>query len=395
MTHDPAIPIDRKLLTPGVGGLLALMALGLGFGVYRLFCGLAATTHLDQQYPWGIWIVADVTFIALGAGGFTTAAIAHVFHREQYHTLARPALTVALLGYTFACVALGADLGRYYNIWHPMLPSMWSGNSALFEVGMCVMCYLTVLWIEFIPVVCERFIGDLRHPWLGRICGALNRVVGKTMFLFILLGVGISCLHQSSLGHVMVLAPSKLHPLWWTPVLALLFLVSAIMVGFPTVIFACLYGSWALRLPPPMRALSSLAKYVPFFIMLYVGFKTGDMLLRQSYVYLTEGSRQSIMFILEIVGGLLIPLVLLLCERVRQSPRALALASGLVMLGVVLNRANVYWIGYRPAYTSKVYFPSLTEWAVTLGALAGLLFFWRVLATYLPVLTPPARAEGA
>ena len=393
--HEQPLPVNRKFLTPGVGALLIVMALGACFGAYRFLFGLRASTNLDQQYPWGIWIVADVSFIALAAGGFTTAAIAHVFHRRHYHILARPALVAAMLGYTFAAVVLAADLGRYYNIWHPMLPSMWQGNSALFEVGMCVMCYVTVLYIEFIPVFCERFIGDLRHPTLDRLCTAVHRVVGKTMFLFIILGVGISCLHQSSLGHVMVLAPSKLHPLWWSPILSLLFLISAVMVGFPMVIFACLCGSWALKLKPPMHVLSSLAKYIPFFLMIYLAFKIGDMLLRHSYVYLAEASRQNAAFIIEMVFGLVVPLVMVLSRRVRNSPRWLCVASLLVMFGVVLNRTSVYWIGYQPAYTSKVYFPSLTEWGVTLGAVAALFVLWRAIATFFPVVTPLDKARLA
>ena len=393
--HEQPVPVNRKFLTPGVWALLIVMAVGACFGAYRFLFGLRASTNLDQQYPWGLWIVADVSFIALAAGGFTTAAIAHIFHRRHYHMLARPALVAAMLGYTFAAVVLAADLGRYYNIWHPILPSMWQGNSALFEVGMCVMCYVTVLYIEFIPVFCERFIGDLRHPTLDRICTAVHRVVGKTMFLFIILGVGISCLHQSSLGHVMVLAPSNLHPLWWSPILALLFLISAIVTGFPMVIFACLCGSWALKLKPPMNVLSSLAKYIPFFLMIYLAFKVGDMLLRHSYVYLTEASRQNAAFIIEMVFGLVIPLIMTLSRRVRNSPRWLCVASLLVMFGVVLNRTNVYWIGYQPAYTSKVYFPSLTEWGVTLGAVAALFVLWRAIATYFPVITPLGKARLA
>ena len=176
--HDHAVPINRRLLTPGVWALLALTAVGVVAGVYRFLFGLEASTNLNQQYPWGIWIIGDVSLIALAAGGFTTAAIAHVFHRRHFHALARPALVVALLGYTFACILLAADLGRYYNIWHPILPGMWQGNSALFEVGMCVMCYLTVLYIEFIPVFCERFIGDPAWPRLAQICSAVNRIAG-------------------------------------------------------------------------------------------------------------------------------------------------------------------------------------------------------------------------
>ncbi len=395
IAHHHPVPVARTFRTPGVRVLVVLMAIGVVAGLYRFLFGLQASTNLNQQYPWGVWIVVDVTFIALAAGGFTTAAIAHVFHRELYHRLARPALITAMLGYTFACIALAADLGRYYNIWHPLLPSMWQGNSALFEVAMCIMCYLIVLYIEFVPVLCERFMGDSRRPVLARLCAIAYPVFGKIMCVFFVLGVAISCLHQSSLGHVMALVPSKLHPLWYTPILSLLFLLSAIVAGFPTVIFASICGSWALKLKPDMRVLASLSKYVPFLLGVYLSFKIGDMVIRRSYVYLGEGSSRSYMFLLEMTVGLVIPLVMMLSHRVRYSPRWLCLASFLVMLGVVLNRTNVYLVGYQPLHAVKVYYPSLPEWALTIGAVAAVVFCWRVIVTYFPVLSAPREVRMA
>jgi len=383
------------LLTPGTIVLLVLMGVGAIFGAYRFLYGLAASTNLDQQYPWGIWIVADVSFIALAAGGFTMAAIVHVFHREHFHALARPVLVFAMLGYTCACIALFADLGKYYNIWHPLLPSMWQGNSALFEVGMCVMCYLTVLYIEFVPVFCERFMRDRQRPRLALACTRLHGLAEKVMPIVIVLGVGISCLHQSSLGHVMVLAPTKLHPLWYTPVLSLMFLVSAVTAGFPTAIFVSLVSSWALKRKPDMAMLSKLAKYVPIFVAVYLALKVGDLLIRETQAHLWEGSRDSVFFLAEVLLGLVLPLAMLVRPGVRRSARWLGVACGLVMFGIVLNRANVYIIGYHPPYTDKIYYPSLTEWAVTIGAVAALLFIWRAIVTYFPVLGPEERRQHA
>ncbi len=395
IVHDEPAAVNRNLMTPGARVLLIITAVGVCFGAYRFVFGLQASTNLNQQYPWGIWIIADVSFIALAASGFTTAAIVHVFHRRHFHALARPALVAAMLGYTFAGMVLFADLGKYYNIWHPILPSMWQGNSALFEVGMCVMCYLTVLYIEFIPVFCERFIGHPQWPKLGRICAIINRVISKTMFVFLILCVTISCLHQSSLGHVMVLAPAKLHPLWYTPILSLLFLLSAIVTGFPTVIFVCICGSWALKLKPQMHILSSIAKYIPFFLSIYLAFKIGDMFIRRSYVHLNEWSVQSVSFSVEMIVGLMLPFIMSLFYRVRNSPRMLCVTSLLVMCGVVINRTNVYLIGYQPPYVTKVYFPSFTEWVVTIGCVAALCLCWRAIVIYFPVITQPKEAKTA
>ena len=148
-----------------------------------------------------------------------------------------------MLGYTFVAIGVFVDIGRWYYIWHPLV--MWNGNSALFEVGICVMMYVTVLYIEFLPVVTERFIGKvnlkgtlsiLNKP-LEKLLKILDKGLTKTIFIFIILGVVLSTLHQSSLGTLMVIAGPKMHPLWQTPILPLLFLLSAISVGFPMVIF--------------------------------------------------------------------------------------------------------------------------------------------------------------
>ena len=202
--------------------------LAFAFTAARFVLGLGGVTHLDDQYPWGLWIAVDVAAgVALAAGGFTTAALAHLFHREQFSPIARPALLSALLGYTFVVLGLIVDLGRPYRLWHPAMPWMWSGHSVLFEVGMCVMVYLTVLYLEFLPIVIERWRGRVRlRGALSRFDGtvetALRRVDGvlRVLMPFLLVaGVVLSCLHQSSLGALMLVVPSKMSTLWYTPVL--------------------------------------------------------------------------------------------------------------------------------------------------------------------------------
>jgi len=356
--------------------------------------GLEASTNLDQQHPWGLWIAFDVaTGVALAAGGFTAAALVHIFHRRHYHAITRPALLTAALGYTFVGIGLMFDLGRYYNIWHPAV--FWQGNSVLFEVGMCVMCYLTVLYIEFLPVVCERFMGDRRFPRLGTFCRRVNGIVERTMFAFIIAGVVLSCLHQSSLGNLMVIAESKWHDLWDTPISSLLFLLSAFMVGFPMVIVESILAAWSLGLKPEMQILRPLAKYVVFFTGLYLAFKIGDMLVRDSYVYLLEGSVQSVCFMAEMIFGLAVPFAMLLSASVRRRPHLLFAAALLIVLGVAFNRINVFLVAYQPAYSAKPYFPSLSEMVVTVGLVSLLILVYRMVVTFFPVISQPERARIA
>ncbi len=386
--HDLPVPVRHKFFTPGVWMLLGMAAAMAGAAVYRFVFGLQAATNLDQEHPWGIWIAIDVaTGVAMAAGGYTTAAQAHIFHREQYHAVTRPALLTAMLGYTFVGIGLMFDLGRPYNIWHPMI--LWQGNSVLFEVGICVMCYLTVLYIEFLPIVCDRFQGDLRFPKLSRLCTFLNRTLDRVMFVFIIAGVVLSCLHQSSLGNLMVLAPSKVHDLWDTPILALLFLLSAFMVGFPMVIFESMLAARSFKLKPEMEILGPLAKYVVFFTGLYLAFKLGDMMVRESYTLLWDGSVQSYCFAAEMLLGLLVPFGMLLSEKVRQTPGLLFAAATLIVLGVAFNRINVFLVAYQPPYATTRYFPSLLEIVVTAGLIASLVLVYRALVTYLPVMAHP------
>jgi Ni/Fe-hydrogenase subunit HybB-like protein len=409
MSHaEEALPVEKPLFTPGVFLLLGLMAVGFGFAVYRYIFGLGAMTNLNDQYPWGIWIGVDVASgVALAAGGFTTSALAHIFHREHYHAIVRPALLTAMLGYTFVGMSLMVDLGKYYNIWHPILPSMWQGNSALFEVAMCVMCYLTVLYLEFIPILVEGLKGKLNLPapfdrlrgpvesllkqgWVQQIVELAGRFFGKIMFLLIIAGVVLSCMHQSSLGALMAIAPYKVHPLWYTPVMTLLFLMSAIAVGYPMVIFESMWASRAFGRKPEMEILTPLAKLIPFFIGAYMVAKISDLVIRDAYVYLFDGSFQSMMFILEFGFGVMLPFFLLLSERVRRSPTGLFICAALyVILGVLLNRINVFVVAYKPPYAEGPYVPSIGEIAVTVAMISALILCYRVIVSILPVLPAP------
>jgi len=260
-THEHPVPIKAKYFTPGTIILFMLALAGIASLVYRFFGGLGAVTNLNNGYGWGIWIAIDVACgVALAAGGFTTAALADIFHKEKYHVITRPALLTAMLGYTFVALGVVVDIGRWYNIWHPMIPSMWQGNSALFEVGICVMTYLTVLYIEFVPIVVERFKSKVRLPSLLSIFDGIaesllklaDKTVGRVTWVFIIAGVVLSCMHQSSLGTLMVLTPTKMHPLWFTHISPLLFLTSAIAVGFPMVIFESILASRSFKLKPEL-----------------------------------------------------------------------------------------------------------------------------------------------
>ena len=403
IVHAFPAPVRAKFLTPGVKLLIGLVAIGAATALYRFAFGLRAATNLNDQYPWGIWIAIDVaTGVALAAGGFTTATVGHIFHRHRYEPLVRPALLTAMLGYTFVVLGLLADLGRYYNLWHPVWPTMWQGNSVLFEVGICVTIYLHVLYFEFMPVVCERFVGRVHLPgdfarlneYVDSVLRLLQKSLGKFMSVFIIAGVVLSCMHQSSLGALMLVAPSKVHPLWYTPVLPLLFLLSALAVGLPMVVFESLAAAWTFKQKPEMNILTPLSRLMGLFLMLYFCAKVSDLVIRGAYTHLAEGSTASLMFLIELGFGVILPLVMLMTHRVRHSAPLLFLASALVVAGVALNRINVFLVAYTPPYATAPYFPSLGEILITVGAISGLILAYRVLVTILPVL-PYAQESPA
>ena len=403
--HESAAPLwpDAPVpyFTRGAIVLAILAGIGLITMAARFALGLGAVTNLDDQYPWGIWIAIDVaTGVALAAGGFTTAFLAHILNNERFHAVVRPALLTATLGYTFVALGVVMDLGRFYNIWHVMLPSMWQGNSALFEVGMCVMCYLTVLYIEFLPIVCERFIGRVRLPgFLSRLDTAVDKLLrildatlGKVMSVFIILGVVLSCAHQSSLGTLMVIAPTKLHALWFTAILPLQFLLSAFAVGLAMVIFEGLLSSRSFKRPFEMTVLSPLGRFIPFLLTIYFAAKVIDLVNRSAYVYLFQPSLEATMYWIEIIVGVILPWGLLLSHRMRRQPAWLFTAAAMVVFGVVLNRFNVFIIGYTPVYPDARYVPAVTEILLTVGLISILVLLYRVCVFLFPIL--PAEEKG-
>lgn len=396
-------PITKKFFTPVIMIITVIAVNGLIFLLGRFIFGLGAVTNLSDQFPWGIWIAIDVAAgVPLASAGFTTAMIGHILLKDKYIVITRPALLTAMLGYTFVAASVIIDIGRSHFIWHPMI--MWNGTSVLFEVGTCVVIYLNVLYIEFLPIVTERFIGRVNLPgFLKRfndpvenLLRILDKTLDKTMFIFIIAGVVLSWLHQSSLGTLMVITGNKMHPLWQTPILPLLFLVSAICVGFPMVIFESIISAKSFGLKPETHILSSLGKIVGPMLLIYLTIKVMDMAIRESHVYLMEMNTEAVMFIIEIFVGIVIPLIMFFSRRITRTPAGLFIASACVIFGVLLNRINNFLISYTPPYADTSYFPSLGEISVTLGLIALDILIFRAFVMIFPIISVPqvARQES-
>ena len=245
--------------------LVLILAAGFYSTVLRFTKGLGAATNLSDQFPWGLWIGFDVLCgVGLAAGGFTLAAIVYVFHIERFHAVLRPSILTAFLGYALVAVALLFDLGKPYNIWHPLV--MWNPHSVMFEVAWCVMLYLTVLALEFSPAVLERF--HLHKPL---------RVVKAATIPLVIVGVLLSTLHQSSLGSLFLIVPTKLHPYWYSPLLPVFFFISAVGVGMAMVIFESNLSSRAFGREIEMPLLEVLGRAMAVVLAIYGLLKFQDL----------------------------------------------------------------------------------------------------------------------
>ncbi len=383
MTHKPQ-PISTPFWSPGTLVMLAFMIIGSVTLLARYIWGLGAITNLSNSYPWGIWIGLDVASgVALAAGGFTTAFLAHILGRHHYEAITRPALLTAALGYTFVALAVFVDIGRSWALWKPVFYQ--NHDSALFEVAMCVMAYVTVLWIEFIPVVAEKL--GAKIPFLT----LLDRWLDKTMWVFIILGVVLSCMHQSSLGTLLIIAPTKVSALWYTPMLPLLFLTSAFAVGYPMVIVETTIATTSMNLEPEMEILSPLSRITILLLGIYMVIKFGDLIYRGAYTTLLDGSPQSNAFLIEVGLGVIIPWVMLLFSAVRKSRRLLFVAALLIVFGVLLNRFNVFVVSFKAPFATAPYYPSVGEVLITFGAVSTIFFLYRVFVLYFPVITAKKR----
>jgi formate dehydrogenase iron-sulfur subunit len=407
-----------KLITPGNCILMGIMLIGFMAAIYRFVQGLGATTNLSDQFPWGIWIAFDVVCgVALAAGGFTTAAVVYVFWGEKYHGLVRPAVLTGFLGYVFVAVGLIVDLGLPWHIWHPII--YWPKHSALFEVAWCVMLYCSVLALEFLPSVFERFNWDWAQrlfdrivplfviaalswftyimsrsvPWtiaalivLSLLQVFLPRIIHvkrRVPILLIFAGILFSTAHQSSLGSLFLLMQDKLNHLWWTPMLPVNFYLTAVAVGFAMVIFEGTLSARAYRLPVEDDALAGLGRILKYCLLVYLLVRVGDLVYRGNLGLLN--SRMGVLFTVEMLLGVVIPMILLFNRSVRTHVWPRFTAASLVIFGLIFNRFNVTLSAMnRPG--EGFYFPALTEIVISMSIVAAIIFFYNFTVKFFPVL---------
>lgn len=387
------------LKPPGVRGAswrfwlwVALLSAGLGIGLISILMVLInglGVTNLTDQLPWGLWITVDLSFIALGAGGFTLSAMVYIFGLKRYEAIARAAIWVGLIGYTSAMLALFVDIGRPDRFYHPML--YWNVHSVLWEITICVMLYSTILIIELVPVVIESTRLN-NSPFFVKLGHNLHRLMPVVAFV----GLGLSLLHQSSLGATYGILTAR--PFWYSPSAPVLFILSAIAAGISAVLAVTIVSGRLMRRQlVPADIIASVARFAGFAVLAYLYLKLWSWAATNYYSHTPgQASGQEILnqftpysytfWLGEVLFGALVPAFLLLWNRTRRNPYAVVLAALMIIAGLVINRWNMTLSGFvipldwspgvLDVFPVNSYFPSLVEWGVALGIVcyAGMVY---------------------
>ncbi|MBN8464063.1 MAG: Ni/Fe-hydrogenase cytochrome b subunit [Dechloromonas sp.] len=372
--HLPTAPVGGKLInttTVVCGFLIVLM---LAVLAARFVLGLGAVTNLNDGYAWGIWVVVDVLIgSALACGGFSVAMLVYIFNRGEYHPLVRPSLLASLFGYTLAGIGVMFDLGRYWNFWHIFWPGSWNLNSAMLETALCISVYILVMWIEFSPVLMEKWGLNVARKKLG-----------KVLFFFIALGTVLPMMHQSSIGTLLILMGGQVNPLWQTPIVPLLYLLSAILMGYGVVLFESCLASSAYRREIETSMLGPMAKVMLGMLGVYLAVRVVDLTVRGAWGNAFDFGLVAVFFWIEMILFCL-PFALVATAEARRNPARLFLGGAAIMLGGSLLRLNGYLIGYDTGPGWR-YFPSVPELLVTFGMTAVAVLGFIVVTRLFPVL---------
>lgn len=356
-----------------------LITAGIIAAIARFTLGLGATTNLTDEFPWGLWIGFDFLGIGLAAAGFTIVAAVHLFHAKDYEPIVRPAILTAFIGYLLVVLVLVIDLGRPDHFWHPLV--MWNPHSVMFEITWCVILYTTVLSLEFAPIVLEKFNLNAPIKWIHTFSLPL-----------MILGVLLSTLHQSSFGSLYLIVPNRLHALWYTPLLPILFFISCIASGVSMVILETLVLSRNGRTLLPNSLRANLAKITAVALAVYLVVRFQDMFSRGAIHELGHLTYHSIAFYGEILVGFVFPFILLLSGRIRRSRRGLYITTVMVLVGFAANRMNTSITGLE-SYPARTYFPSLMEVLIMLGIAAIGFTAFTLIARFLPIFPESDRPE--
>jgi molybdopterin-containing oxidoreductase family membrane subunit len=390
-------------LSPGFLAWLAFIGLCLVIGLVsaiEVFVKGLGITNMTDLVPWGLWITIDLSSIALGAGAFTLSAVVYIFGIKRFQSIVRLAVYVGFIGYTAALLTLVMDIGRPDRFWHPWV--YWNVHSVLWEITWCITIYLTIMLIEFAPVLFEMRFFD-RWPWLRTLAHTLHKLAPALAVL----GLMISLLHQSSLGATYGIVKSR--PIWFKPSMPIMFILSAVSVGPAMTMAVAFVIEWITgKRTVAYNILFTIARFSALGLIVYAYIKFWDLAavtyygrtpaVNEALALLREHTPYNFGFwVGEIIVGILIPVILFLVPRYNRRPALLVFGTICAMIGIVINRWNVTVSGlfvpvaYSPGTLYQLpagdYFPSLVEWGVGLGIVGYGLMMLTLGIRFLPLFT--------
>ena len=371
----------KLLSTPGNLLTAVILAMGLFITVLRFTKGLGGVTNLDDNYPWGIWISFDLLCgVVLAAGGYATTSAYYLFGLKHFNTAVRPAITSAFLGYAFVVIALHYDVGQP---WRLVYPIFWSPGptSVLFEVGLCVFLYVSVLAIEWSVSAFE---------WLG--WKSLRAIIVRLTIPLTVMGVILSTMHQSSLGALYLIAPSKMHPLWYSSFIPVFFFISSMFAGMSMVIFEGTLAHKGLHaemdahhLRDADKVVLSFGKAASIVMMGYFFIKCFGLAMDNNWKYLF--SCYGLWWLVEMFGFVLLPSFMYAIGARERKTGLIRLAACITVIGVVVNRFNVSLVAFNwqlPA--ADKYFPHWMEIGLSIFVVTMIVTAYRIICHYMPVL---------
>ena len=380
MMSEEAAAAGKPIYTPFnlVAGVIII--LGLIITVLRFTRGLGAVTHLSDNNPWGIWIGFDLLVgVALAAGGYVTSAAVYLFGMKNYHSAVRPAILTGFLGYALVVVALNYDVGRPWRLPYPFIVQQGT-TSVLFEVGACVALYLTVLFLEFSPAALE---------WLGM--GKLRNLIHRLTLVLTIFGVILSTLHQSSLGSLFLIAPSKLHPLWYSSYLPVYFFITSIIAGLSMVIFEGSLSHHYLsehmdedHIREKDQIALGFGKAASWVLAGYFAIKVVGISMANQWNLLV--TPYGLWFLVELLGFVALPCFLYAVGVRDKNLTLIRWAAVWTVIGIIINRFNICLVAFNYRLpSSERYFPHWMEIAISIFLVTLGLVAFRFISTHMPI----------
>lgn len=379
---EHAKPLGGKYFTPPVLFLSALFLIAAYFLALRYINGIGYIANLTDQQSWGVWKVFGVLIgAAFVNGGYVTAFFVYIMNKGQYHRFVRQAVLFSLLGYSFAAFSLVYDTGRYVNLLNFFIPKYMQPNSALFEVGVCITAYIVILLIEFLPPFLEKFMPE---RGAHNLAGALHGFLNKVLFLTVAFGVVLPTMHQSGLGALALLFGQKLSPLWQTPLISLLYVISSIFMGFCIVAALDIVYTGSFKSKQYVNLLGTMMKVAIWVAVLYIVLRWVEVARNGAIGLAFKFDLEANFFWLEWIL-ILIGIFYVRNENARKNPKNLFKGATFMMTGGLLYRLNTYIIGYE-SVPGQTYFPSLPEFMISIGMFALQFILFITIVKIFPVM---------